>query len=97
MKNELIIALEEVRLIEAELMTEDEVLHTYEGWKARGYIVKKGEKAIAKFPIWKNLTYKDKETGEKTDKIIMKVAAWFSTRQVTPIADKADKEATMVA
>ena len=26
-------------------------IHTYNGWKARGYQVKKGEKAIAKFPI----------------------------------------------
>lgn len=30
-----------------------EEIHTFSAWKQAGYIVKKGEKAIASFPIWK--------------------------------------------
>lgn len=29
-----------------------EEIHTLQGWKVRGYAVKKGEKAVAKFAIW---------------------------------------------
>jgi len=37
--------------VEKEMM-EPEEIHTFADWKSRGYFVKKGEKAIAKFPIW---------------------------------------------
>lgn len=30
-----------------------EEIHTFAAWKQAGYIVKKGEKAIAAFPVWK--------------------------------------------
>ena len=77
MKNIMIIAMEEAALIKDGKMTEDEELHTFQGWKSRGYSVKKGETAIAKFPIWKSVTTKDKE-----EIMIMKNSCWFSTRQV---------------
>lgn len=30
-----------------------EAIHTFAAWKARGYIVRKGEHAVAAFPVWK--------------------------------------------
>ena len=42
-----------------------EAIHTFNGWKERGYAVKKGEKAIAKFTIWKCKNKKvETEEGE---------------------------------
>lgn len=35
-----------------EIIDEPEEIHTFADWKKRGYFVNKGEKAIAKFPIW---------------------------------------------
>lgn len=69
-------------------MPED--IHTFNGWKERGYSVKKGEKAIAKFPIWK-YTEKEKAEEEKTGNpledapithMFMKMSAFFSFTQV---------------
>lgn len=80
MKNVIIIALEEQKLIDNKLMHKNEEIHTYEGWKRRGFIVKKGEKAIAKFPIWKQVTNKDGE-----EHMFMKNSCWFSTRQVQKV------------
>lgn len=31
-----------------------EEIHTFNGWKERGFSVKKGEKSNIKFPIWKH-------------------------------------------
>ena len=39
------------------IMDEPEEIHTFADWKARGYFVKKGEKAVARFAIW-NFTNK---------------------------------------
>lgn len=44
--------------IETEL---PEAIHTFAGWKALGYKVKKGEHAVANFPIWK---YSERERKE---------------------------------
>ena len=67
-------------------------IHTYQGWKALGYQVKKGEKAIAKFPVW---TYSAKkvEEDENKEKIVagkmyMKTSAFFTDEQV----EKVEKE-----
>lgn len=68
-------------LINEGTLTADEEIHTFQGWKARGYSVKKGEKCITKFPIWKNVTYKA-EDGTTKDRMIMKNSCWFSTKQV---------------
>lgn len=70
-----------------------EEIHTYNGWKKRGYVVKKGEKSNIKFPIWK-YTEKAKAEEEKTGNPIedapttnmfMKVSAFFRFDQVEKI------------
>lgn len=84
----------------AEIETDDgpkivelpEDIHTFNGWKQLGYSVKKGQKAIAKFTIWKHTTKKvENESGEEEDKsrMFMKTAAWFTFAQVEPIKAKA--------
>lgn len=70
-------------------------IHTYNGWKVRGYRVKKGEKAIAKFPIWKYAKKKKsdsvenetatKEEMQKKGYCFMKMSAFFTDEQVEPI------------
>lgn len=79
-----------------------EQIHTFAVWKSMGYSVKKGERAIAKFPIWKYTTKMlDVNTGDpETDKMnaeinvqggksnmFMKVAAFFKYSQVEKIAE----------
>ena len=63
-----------------------EPIHTFQIWKKLGYSVKKGEKAIAKFPIWKYTTksVEDEDTGEITEdsSMFMKTAAFFKFSQV---------------
>lgn len=81
MTNAEIIATNMFILIQDGTITPDEEIHTFQGWKARGYTVKKGEKCIAKFPIWKGVT-KTKEDGDTEDRMFMKMSCWFSTKQV---------------
>lgn len=71
-----------------------EPIHTYQAWKALGYQVRRGEKAIAKFTIWK---YSEKKAKEDTPeiavkegdtisgKMFMKIAAFFKMSQVEKI------------
>ena len=35
------------------MLDEPEAIHTFQKWKAKGFCVKKGEKAVAQFYIWK--------------------------------------------
>lgn len=69
---------------------EVEPIHTYQAWKSLGYQVKKGEKAIAKFPIWKytKKTVKN-ENNEDEDKasMFMKLSAFFTAEQVEKIEE----------
>ena len=71
---------------------EPEPIHTFANWKELGYSVKKGEKAVAKFPIWKHTskTVTDEETNEEKEKtaMYMKVAAFFKFSQVEKIEEK---------
>lgn len=77
-----------------------EAIHTFNGWKQRGYVVKKGEKSSIKFPIWKHTTkFLKTDTGNaELDKMnaninaqggqtnmFMKTAAFFTFAQVEPI------------
>ena len=73
-------------------------IHTYQAWKKLGYQVKKGEKCVAKFAVWKYLTKKqkqeedvpDNEDGEKTvikGRCYMKVSAFFTDEQVEKIEE----------
>lgn len=64
---------------------ETEQIHTFAVWKEFGYVVKKGQKAIAKFPIWKYVSCKNEETKETDNKMFLKVAAFFSSSQVENI------------
>lgn len=57
---------------------ETEQIHTFRAWNELGYVVRKGQKAIAKFPIWKYVSRKNEENS----KMFMKVAAFFSSSQV---------------
>lgn len=59
-------------------------IHTFQAWKSMGYKVKKGEKAIAKFPIWKYTTKKSENDEEEqvNGRMFMKVSAFFTNEQV---------------
>ena len=61
-----------------------EPIHTFNGWRERGYSVKKGEKAVAKFSIWKHTAKKVEVDGEEEEKtkMFMKTAAFFKFEQV---------------
>ena len=76
---------------------EPEAIHTYNGWKELGYQVKKGEKAIAQFNIWKYKSKMETIEGEDTEgnqmtiaaesrNMFMKRASWFKASQVEAIA-----------
>ena len=81
-----------VMLIADGIITADNQIHTYAHWQSLGYQVKKGEKAIAKFPIWKYTRGKTKEMDEEEAQrrgyCFMKNSAWFSDAQVEPIPQK---------
>lgn len=80
--------------LSGELVEIDEIqpIHTYKGWKSRGYQVKKGEKAVAKFPIWtysvKKKSDEDEENSIGTGHMYMKMSAFFSDEQVEKIEEK---------
>ena len=62
---------------------EVEEIHTYAKWKELNYQVKKGEKAIAQFMIWKYVQKKKKETDEENEaRMFMKKASFFKRSQV---------------
>lgn len=69
-------------------------IHTFAKWKSMGYRVKRGEKAIAKFPVWKYQTKKpkDDETDGEVKKqgrgyCFMKESAFFTDEQVEKIEE----------
>lgn len=75
---------------------ETEPIHTFLEWKKAGFMVKKGQKAIAKISIWNFTDKASKATmaareaaGMDTEKpdphYYMKEAAFFSASQVAPI------------
>ena len=66
---------------------EPEPIHTFACWKNLGYSVKKGEHAVAKFPIWKGSekVVKDNDgndTDETALKMFRKDAFFFKSSQV---------------
>lgn len=75
-----------------------EEIHTYQHWKDLGYQVQKGQKSIAKFPVWKHTGGKmekmiDTEGNEQEvpdrGRMFMKTAAFFSRSQVEEITAEA--------
>ena len=89
MTNAAIILGQTTLLMQDGVIGEDDMIHTYARWKAMGYQVKKGEKAIAKFPVWKYTNKKAKEMDEEEAQAagycFMKLSAFFSNNQVEPI------------
>ena len=72
---------------------EPEPIHTFACWKGMGFSVKKGEHAIARFPIWKGSekVVKDEagnDTDEKSLTMFRKEACFFTAAQVEPTADR---------
>lgn len=80
-----------------------EEIHTFNGWKARGFSVKKGEKSNIKLSIWKHTTKMlrtdtDNAETNKANQLIndqggqenmfMKLSAFFTAAQVEPIKAK---------
>ena len=76
---------------------ETEAIHTFATWKSLGFIVKKGQKAVASFPVWKyvirELPVEEPEDPDvvpgkpkTSEKMIMKVAAFFTREQVEELA-----------
>lgn len=71
-------------------MEEPEEIHTYEAWKHLGYQVQKGEKAVAKFAIWKYVPERTKKNGEeKRERMFLRNSSFFSRSQVEPIRKEA--------
>ena len=73
-----------------------EEIHTFAGWKSRGFKVKKGEKAVAKFPVWTYKVSMSKKEAQLVDddaedhiegagKMYMKISAFFTRGQVEEI------------
>lgn len=66
-----------------------EQIHTFAAWKSLGYKVKKGEKNVAQFLIWKHVSKNvtNDETGEEKTKsrMFMKKASFFKASQVERI------------
>ena len=81
MKNEMIVAIETQQLVEKGIIKSNAQINTYQGWKERGYQVRRGEKAISQFPIWKMVT--SKKTGDEI--MFLKKSFWFSDNQVDKI------------
>lgn len=60
-----------------------ETIHTYEGWRSIGFQVQKGQKAVAKFAIWKHTPARTKKDGtEMPEGMFLKTSAWFTADQV---------------
>ena len=66
-------------------LEEPEELHTYAAWKTIGYQVQKGQKAVARFRIWKHITKKDEETEKQEAKMLFIESSFFAQHQVAAI------------
>lgn len=89
MNNLQIIGAQALQLAAEGLIKYGEDIHTFSEWKRRGFSVKKGEHAVAAFPIWKytSRTVTDEETGEEEthEHMFLKKSHFFSASQVKPI------------
>lgn len=79
-------------LIADGVISENNVIHTYAHWNSLGFQVKRGEHAVAKFPIWKYTKGRKKDMTEEEAQArgycFMKTAAFFTDQQVEPIKTK---------
>lgn len=89
-----------LKITESDKLFNNLPLKTYREWNRYGYQVKKGEKAIACFQIWKLTKSKSKkaestndqdENAEKSvtgkDRFRLVYAYFFSNEQVEPVED----------
>ena len=60
-------------------------LLTYKEWQKRKMQVKKGEHAKVSTQLWKKVTYTDKKSGDKKERLMLCNAHLFTIEQVTPI------------
>lgn len=73
-----------------ELLMPEEI-HTYNSWRKLGYQVRKGEHAVARFPIWKFKATKkkdeepDEDQQDQKGRMFKKVAFFFTIDQVEKI------------
>ena len=68
---------------------EAESIHTFQYWKEIGFMVRKGEHAVAAFKIWKYTSKakgKTEEEAQEEGYCFLKTAFWFSASQVEKIA-----------
>lgn len=73
---------------------EPQEIHTFSTWKTLGRKIKRGQHAVAQFPIWKYTTRQtgtatNTETGEvepvEDSRCFMKVSHFFTIEQTEPI------------
>ena len=79
-----------------ERVNEPEPIHTFAEWKALGFFVNKGEKAIARFTIWNYTDKPSKKAREEAEKegkeaveeghYYLKEACFFKKSQVSATA-----------
>lgn len=72
-------------------LEEPEELHTYRGWQEHKRQVKKGEKSIATFLIWKHIVTKKKteeNEDEEKEKMFMTKAFFFTVGQTESIKEE---------
>lgn len=70
-----------------------EAIHTFAAWKARGFVVRRGEHAVAAFHVWKYSDRRraDAETGETDEeqesggRCFLKKSFFFKASQVEKI------------
>ena len=90
MTNYQIIEKAKVALVMSGKIEAEDEIHTFQGWKERGFKVRKGEHAITRFSIWKYtskvVATKDDGTEISKDSCFLKDSCWFSTKQVEAIA-----------
>ena len=74
-------------------LPEPEDIHTYSGWRERGFQVKRGEHAVTRIRIWKHIARKLKdEDKEPKERMIATTACFFKNSQVEPMERGADDE-----
>ena len=59
-------------------------LHTFQGWKKRGFIVKKGEKSAHCLKLWKMCKPK-KDSDSDSSKMYLVKSYLFTEKQVEPL------------
>lgn len=81
-KNIELIAIEEAILVNNGDMEEGERLGTFAFWKKAGRVIKRGEKSIARFPVWtKGKSYEDENGEYHAGGFYMKQTCFFKTSQ----------------